>query len=357
MLSFSSVAQTVSHIQQMPMHFNPAFAGERGKARLALYTSGQETRYTYGVAQHSYTTVLSFDSRRKNLCYGIEALGTKWKGAFANNYLAFKGSVGRLFEGERKGGAKKYTLTTAVGFTYLTTNNHFVSMQVNFQNGYSYRFPLSKLDQAVEQWPNESRQMQVGVLYKSEHAKLALGIGYNRQLMNQRYAVKNVAYNYDPHSTSSEERQRMYNAIDNTPAVYLDSLTRYNWNEYTGSFYASHSLSFDNRKEFGLLLFVNGLLYHRAGIPAHLPLGIKTETIVMAGLLARYKGWFVGYQPSLRLYFYNSRYHHYGYSYPVVDPYLLGFEGKKVSLVGSFTYWKNAYSRQLSVSLSANYLF
>lgn len=354
---FPSWAQTVSHIQQVPIHFNPAFAGERGKARLALYTSREETRYTYGTSRILYTTVASFDDRRQKLCYGLEVMGTRAKSYTTNHYLGFKGCVGRLFEGERKGGAKKYTLTTAAGFTYRSTNNHFLSTQVNFQNGYSYRFPSRTWEKSIEQWPNESRQVHIGILYKSEHTKLALGLGYSRQLMNQRNAVKNVPYNYNPQNTTLEERMRVDEAIDNTPTVYVDSVTRYRWNEYTASLYASQSFSFDKKKEFGLLLFVNNLLYHRTEIPDFLPVGMKTEAVFVGGILARYRGWFAGYQPSLWLYYYNSQYNHYGYQYPAVDPFIGGVEGKRYSLVGSFTYWKNDFSRRMSVSLSANYLF
>ncbi|MBC7391552.1 MAG: hypothetical protein H7329_20305 [Opitutaceae bacterium] len=247
----------------MPIHFNPGFAGDSGRARVGIIISNFGRYNSQLIAENKWyetqTFALAYDNVYKNVGYGVELIGAKkaHQNFPVDNYKRAKFCIAPKIIGYRKAGQKKYLLSSAIGFTYLKTSNNATFLSTNFQNGYV--FYNTSYHNSTLSWPTLSKQLNLGLLYQSNRNNIGLGIDYRWNNIEQQNTFRQVFYDYDPADTSQIGKKAKEDAINGTP-IENTGKRLIKWEDIYISTYFSQRWPIRGIKHLSLTLYYAGYL-------------------------------------------------------------------------------------------------
>ncbi|MBC7391551.1 MAG: hypothetical protein H7329_20300 [Opitutaceae bacterium] len=349
------------------MSINPAFVGDGEGGRIGILFTREDfysrsysnARYPAKGLQHTYTSALAFDKLFKKVGYGIQIIAADKSDRANNQYLGIKACVAPKFYFTRKNKEKQFSISPAIDITILTTNNRYISSMLYFQNGYYYTKPVITSERDLDNWPGESKQANFGFLYCSNKTKIGFKLGYHMQSIQLREAIQNVHYDLKPGNYQNQELSQVSEAIRNTPFQFSGNKSKHKWTEYEWSINGSQRIDIWKKKNLALDLFgyyQNIMTKNVSNLNA---VYIKSENNIISGVMIKYQKLLFGIQPTLRTVTWKGRYYSKSWEFYVNDLYYIGFENKRLLVLGSFYFYEiSAYgTARISTTISATYLF
>jgi hypothetical protein len=342
LLTLSVKSQTISHIQQMPMNFNPAFAGDKNQGRLAFYASnsGNYQRRSYNkYLKESQTYALGYDNLYKKIGFGVQLIGRQISNsnpAVIFPLKSFSGGINSYISPKinktRKNGLKKYTIAPGIGYSY------FHSKEVLWETSVRYLDGLWKPSTYLNNIPQQSHRTELGLLYSSETVRAGIGMSY--RWLNSSLKQATV---YVPDSINGYNYPWLIDSTVSASPTYIhEGSKKVSWREISFSIYLSKRIYLGSAKNFSFMPYGYYLKSRKYNYNGFSNFYNFRNTNLTIGLITQYKKWLLGLQT--------------GGS--VNDQLLVGFESKRVSVVASLGGTYISYGNfNTNTSLSINYFF
>lgn len=260
-------SQTISHIQQLPMHYNPSFAGEKDAGRLAGYTNiqnGYKSIRGDSFVTRSATAIAYDDHfllKRIKIGVGLELFnlninGNKAKNTHSASLNGIKLAIAPKFEIKIKS-LKPFTFSPAIGYTFITSNEKFIKNERIFSDYVSADVKSSSNFGEIYYDFMPKRGQEVNFGFSLSRPSFTLAIGFS--LMN--YTVQ-YDWNRYYHTDST-----MSNSSSKFQYQQTETSLSHKFQTYGYNIFLSKTFKMGRAKNFSLTPFFNGSSIEQYYIP------------------------------------------------------------------------------------------